>query len=199
MIFELTVAMLDAKLSDKSDTLVHKRQNISVAVSTQQLMRLAQDWLNVPPWVLMFPKDEWMLTARMIKASAPTLHSVIFHLKSRYLWLISDVCQPDGRQIPPRRDSELWSQSEGFRFQSNPDHTLIQNHQKGYWLSPMPDMNVFLFSFHFFSPTVTVEGFQELSGLMPELRHIKAAHERVPSGLHVPASSAATLMAQLRS
>lgn len=55
-------------------------ENVSVDVSTQQLTQLAQDWLNVPPWVLMFRKDEWMLTARMIKASAPTPHSVMFHL-----------------------------------------------------------------------------------------------------------------------
>lgn len=97
------------------------------------------------------------------------------------LWLISDVCQPDGRQIPPRCDSELWK----LRFQSKPDHTLMRNHQKKTWLSPMPDMNVFLFSFHFYSLTVMVGGCQESSGLIPELRHIKGTHECVPSSLHI--------------
>lgn len=88
-------------------------------------------------------------------------------------------------QTVVRSHLDVTQSSESCAFSWNQIIPWCETIKKKTWLSPKPDMNVFLFSFHFYSLTVMFGSCQESSGLIPELRHIKGTHECVPSSLHI--------------
>lgn len=63
--------------------------NVSVGISTKQLMQLIHDWLGCqrsPMSINASQRKKWMLIARNMKVSEPTPHTVMSYL---FLWFIN--------------------------------------------------------------------------------------------------------------